>query len=121
MPGTVAIAGLDAPEDAASLALTFAPRVAPAVTGPQAPAVAGRATRSRTGYLVPSSFECDCGHRSHFFEGTVNEMVACSRRSRKPIQLWDSEAEEHAIEFRNGRAVAVICPKLGRREITGWA
>jgi hypothetical protein len=71
--------------------------------------------------LIPSSFECDCGHRSHFFESTVNEMEAGSRRGRKLIHLWDSEAEEHAIEFRNGRAVAVICPRLGRLEITGWS
>ena len=69
--------------------------------------------------LIPSSFEC--GHRSHFGEGTVREMEAGSGRGRKLIHLLDSEAEEHAIEFKNGRAVAVICPKLGRWEITGWA
>ena len=71
-------------------------------------------------HLIPSSFECDCGHRSHFCEGTVNEMIEGSRRGRKLIHLWDSETDEHAIEFRNGRVVAVICPRLGRREITGW-
>ena len=71
--------------------------------------------------LIPSSFECDCGHRSHFFENTVREMEADSRRGRKLIHLLDSEADEHAIEFRNGRAMAVICPKLGRRKIMGWA
>ena len=41
-----------------------------------------------------------------------------SRRRRKLIQLWDSEKEEHAVEFSNGRATAVVCPKLGRREIS---
>jgi hypothetical protein len=71
--------------------------------------------------LIPSSFECDCGHQSHFCEGTVREMEAGSRRGRKVIHLLDSEADEHAIEFRNGRAMAVICPKLGRRKIMGWA
>jgi len=48
-------------------------------------------------------------------------MEASSRRRRKPMQLLDSEAEEHAIEFDNGRATAVICPKLSRCEIKGWA
>lgn len=71
--------------------------------------------------LIPSSFECDCGHRSHFSESTVREMEEGSRKRRKVIHLLDSEAEEHAIEFSNGRATTVICPKLGRQEITGWA
>lgn len=67
--------------------------------------------------LIPSSFECDCGHQSHFGEGTVRELEMDSRRGRKLIHLLDSEANEHAIEFRNGRATAIICPQLGRREI----
>ena len=69
-------------------------------------------------HLFPSSFECDCGHQSHFFENTVHEMQAASRRRRKPLQLLDSAREEHAIEFSNGQATAVICPKSGRHEIT---
>jgi repressor LexA len=44
-------------------------------------------------------------------------MEANSTRRRKRMQLLDSEAEEHAIEFDNGRATAVICPKVGRCEI----
>ena len=72
-------------------------------------------------HLIPSSFECDCGHRSHFGVSTVGEMEADSRRRRKPMLLLDSEPEEHAVEFEKGRATAVICPKLGRCEITGWA
>ena len=71
--------------------------------------------------LIPSSFECDCGHESHFFERTIAEMESDSRRRRKPIKILDSEEVEHAIEFHAGKAVAVICPKLGRCEITGWA
>ena len=71
--------------------------------------------------LIPSSFECDCGHQSHFFERTIAEMEADSRRRRKPIQISDSEKLEHTIEFCQGKAVAIICPKLGRCEITGWA
>ena len=71
--------------------------------------------------LVPSSFQCDCGHQSHFSERTVGEMEASSRRSHKAIRLLDCEKEEHAIEFEKGRATAVICPWLGRCQITGWA
>jgi hypothetical protein len=70
--------------------------------------------------IIPSSFECDCGHLSHFFERTIWEMEADSRRRRKPIRILDSEREEHAIEFLGGKAVAVICPRLGRCEIAGW-
>ena len=69
-------------------------------------------------FLFPSSFECDCGHQSDFFEDTVREMEADSRRKRRPIHLLDSEKEEHEIEFMGGRPVAVICPRLGRRKIT---
>ena len=71
--------------------------------------------------LIPSSFECDCGHQSHFCVSTVMEMERDSDRRRKVIHLLDSEKEEHAIEFSNGRATAVICPKLGRRGITGFS
>jgi hypothetical protein len=70
--------------------------------------------------MVPSSFECDCGHQSHFCEGTVRDMEADSRRRHKRMHLLDSETEEHAIEFEEGVATAVICPKQGRRKITSW-
>ena len=70
-------------------------------------------------WLFPSSFECDCGHKSHFFERTIGEMQTDSRRRRTPILLGDSDADEHAIEFENGRATAVICSKLGRCKIEG--
>ena len=69
--------------------------------------------------MVPSSFECDCGHQSHFCEGTVRDMEADSRRRHKRMHLLDSDAEEHAIQFKDGVATAVICPKQGRRKITG--
>ncbi len=68
--------------------------------------------------LFPSSFECDCGHESHFFERTIREMKEDSRNRRKAIQILDSDANEHAIEFKDGKAVAVICPKLGKCPIT---
>jgi hypothetical protein len=71
--------------------------------------------------LIPSSFECDCGHQIHFFERTVREMEAGSRRSRKPQVIVDSDDDKHRVEFIAGQATAVICPELGRCEITGWA
>ena len=63
--------------------------------------------------MVPSSFECDCGHQSHFCEGTVRDMEADSRRRHKRMLLLDSEAEEHAIEFEGGVATAVILSEAG--------
>ena len=66
-------------------------------------------------HLYPSSYRCDCGHESHFSEGTVREM---ERKSQgKPQLLGDSTGDEHSIEFDCGRAVSVICPQLGRRTI----
>jgi len=66
-------------------------------------------------HLYPSSYRCDCGHESHFTEGTVREMRQKSQRRRQ--LLIDSETNEHMIEFESGEAVAVICPRLGRRAI----
>jgi hypothetical protein len=48
-------------------------------------------------------------------------MEVNSRRRHKRMLLLDTEAEEHAIEFEGGVATAVICPKQGRRKITGWS
>jgi len=62
--------------------------------------------------IYPSSFRCDCGHESHFCEGTVRELETISRRKRQ--LLGDSCSPEHDIEFEGGRAVAVLCPELGR-------
>jgi len=66
-------------------------------------------------HLYPSSYRCDCGHESHFTEGTVREMRQKSQRKRQLLE--DSEADQHLIEFEHGQAVAVICPRLGRRAI----
>jgi len=44
-------------------------------------------------------------------------MEAKSRR--KPARIGDSELDSHVVEFVGGQAVAVICPRLGRCEITG--
>ncbi len=67
---------------------------------------------------LDASFECDCGHQSHFCYNTIWEMEAASRRGRKQ-HLLDSERDEHTIEFSNGKATAIICPKLGRLVIEG--
>ena len=41
--------------------------------------------------------------------------------SRKRKQhLSDSAEEQHTIEFSASHAVAVLCPRLGRKKITGW-
>jgi len=67
--------------------------------------------------MVPSSFECDCGHQSHFCEGTVRDMEADSRRRHKRMHLLDSEAEEHAIEFEEG--VATYLSEAGSAQTHG--
>ena len=59
-----------------------------------------------------SDFECDCGHISSFCFGTVTECEARSRQ--KPVLLADSEADEHTIVFRGGRAIQIDCPRLGK-------
>ena len=62
--------------------------------------------------IFPSSFECDCGHESHFFESTIKEMRRMSKN--KKVRLRDSENDEHTIIFDRGKAIEVICPKLGK-------
>jgi hypothetical protein len=59
--------------------------------------------------IFPSSYECDCGHQSHFAENTVREMKEMSWG--KEIYLDDSEAEEHTIVFYQGNMVDILCPK----------
>jgi hypothetical protein len=59
--------------------------------------------------IVPSSYECDCGHQSHFFENTIKAMKAMSQNKR--IRLVDSETEEHIIVFHRGEMVEIPCPK----------
>ena len=66
-------------------------------------------------HLFPSSYRCDCGHESDFFENTIKEISAMSRKRKQ--HLADSTEDEHTIEFSGGEAVAVLCPRLGRRKI----
>jgi len=58
--------------------------------------------------IYPSSYECDCGHQSHFFENTVREAKAISHR--KKVYLGDSEPDEHTIVFYKGEMVEILCP-----------
>jgi hypothetical protein len=59
--------------------------------------------------ISPSSFECDCGHQSDFFENTVREMKAMSQK--KKVYLGDAAPEEHTIVFYRGKMVEMLCPK----------
>ena len=61
--------------------------------------------------LVPSSYQCDCGHQSNFFERTIREMKADSHR--RPERIADSEPNEHIIVFHRGKMVEIQCPTLG--------
>jgi hypothetical protein len=62
--------------------------------------------------LYPSSYECDCGHQSHFSENTIRE--ARTKSHKREIRLGDSEIDEHTILFFKGEAVSLICPGRGR-------
>jgi hypothetical protein len=59
--------------------------------------------------IFPSSFECDCGHQSDFFEHTIREAKAMSQK--KKVYLADSAPEEHTIVFYRGKMVAIQCPQ----------
>jgi hypothetical protein len=49
--------------------------------------------------IFPSSYVCDCGHQSDFFENTIREIKAMSRK--KKVRLGDSDIPEHTIiDFR---------------------
>lgn len=68
-------------------------------------------------HIMPASYRCDCGHLSHLSSRVLREM--CEQSRRKPQTIRDAEKDPHIIEFRKEGAVAVICPRLGRCEITG--
>jgi hypothetical protein len=59
--------------------------------------------------IFPSSYECDCGQQSHFFENMVKAMKAMSQKKR--VRLVDAALEEHIIVFDQGGMVEVIYPK----------
>src|SRR5215813_14914908 len=65
--------------------------------------------------IFPSSFQCDCGHRSDFAERIVRDLRA--RSQQKKVYLADAAPEEHTIVFYRGKMVEIQCPKqLPRRE-----
>ena len=66
--------------------------------------------------IYPSSYECDCGHQSHFFENTIKEAKAMSYR--KKIRLSDSAPDEHWIVFYKGEMAGIICPKQQTEGVT---
>jgi hypothetical protein len=59
--------------------------------------------------IFPSSYLCDCGHQSDFFENTIREAKAMSQK--KKVHLADSAPEEHTIVFYRGKMVEIQCPK----------
>ncbi|KPL08220.1 hypothetical protein AMJ85_08610 [candidate division BRC1 bacterium SM23_51] len=65
--------------------------------------------------IFPSSYECDCGHQSHFFENTIKEMKAKSHKKR--VRLGDFAAHEHYIVFYKGEMVDIICPHEDERSV----
>jgi len=68
--------------------------------------------------VFPSSFECDCGHQSHFFESTVNKMKKMSACNK--VHLGDSEDDKHTIIFYKGEAIEIKCPAKGVCNITEY-
>jgi len=58
--------------------------------------------------IFPSSYLCDCGHQSDFFENTIREAKAMSHK--RVIRLGDSAPNEHTIVFHKGEMVDIICP-----------
>jgi hypothetical protein len=58
--------------------------------------------------IFPSSYVCDCGHQSDFFENTIREIKAMSLK--KKVRLGDSAPQEHIIVFYKGEMIDIICP-----------
>lgn len=63
--------------------------------------------------IFPSSYECDCGHQSHFSENTIRGIKAMSRK--KKVRLLDSATDEHIIVFYKGEMIDIICPNKPAR------
>ena len=59
--------------------------------------------------IYPSSYECDCGQESHFFENTIREMKRMSMK--KTVRLCGDA--DHSIVFKGGRATEILCPVKG--------
>ena len=61
--------------------------------------------------IYPSSYLCDCGYQSDFFENTVKEM---KQASLKMTQRIGSDDGKHLIVFKGGEMTAIWCPKVGK-------
>jgi Family of unknown function (DUF6922) len=55
-----------------------------------------------------SSYECDCGHQSHFGINSVWALKDMSHSDR--VRLCDSAPDEHTIVFYGGQMVDILCP-----------
>jgi len=66
--------------------------------------------------IYPSSYLCDCGHQSDFFENTIREIKAMSRK--KKVQLGDSDTPEHTIVFYRGEMIDIICPNKKKAKMS---
>jgi len=60
--------------------------------------------------ILPSSYECDCGHQLHFFENTIRGM---KEKSLKKRVVLGEGGDEHRVVFYNGAMVEVVCPVRG--------
>jgi len=67
--------------------------------------------------VTPSSYQCACGHQSHFSENTVREAKAHSKKTKKKLRLGDSENKEHWVIYEKGHCIGVECPDLGFIEL----
>ncbi len=56
-----------------------------------------------------SSYLCDCGHESPFFENTIRDMKRLSLK--KKVSLQD---DHHGLVFHKGKAIEIICPPPGK-------
>jgi hypothetical protein len=63
--------------------------------------------------IFPSSYECDCGHQSHFFENTIREAKA--RSMKKRLRLSDGAPNGHTIVFYRGQMEEIICSQRKNR------
>ncbi|HDQ71365.1 MAG TPA: hypothetical protein ENN19_04620 [Chloroflexi bacterium] len=66
--------------------------------------------------IFPSSYLCDCGHQSDFFENTIKEIKAMSYKRK--VYLGDSAPDEHTIVFYRGEMVDILCPRQELEEPT---
>ena len=60
-------------------------------------------------FLFPSSFQCDCGHQSDFFERSIREMKQISQNTKACAR----DDAGHIIVFDHGKVVEIICPEKG--------